>query len=89
LYTTLKRFTAAQARQQFSDVLDSAEKGEAVVVERRGVRFRVHLEKANRRSEHRAPVVELLDPAVASGNWTWEWTAKALRFSARKKRRRR
>jgi hypothetical protein len=88
LYTILKRFSAAQARQQFSEVLDCAEKGEAVVVERRGVRFRLHLEKANRRSEHRAPVVELLDPAVVSGNWTWKWGPKAVRFSARKKRRR-
>jgi len=89
LYITLKRFSAAQARQQFSAVLDSAERGEAIVVERRGVRFCLHVESGKRRSKHRAPVIELLDPAVASGNWTWKWGSKGLRFWARKKRRRR
>ncbi len=37
----MKRYTAAKARQQFSLLLDAAERGEPVIVERRGVRFRI------------------------------------------------
>jgi len=28
-----------------------------------------------------------MDRAVESGNWTWSWTARGLRFSRRKPRR--
>jgi prevent-host-death family protein len=83
----MKRYTAAQARQHLSNVLDAAEAGEPVIIERRGVRFAVHTDKkvATRR---RAPLVEWMDPAVEAGDWTWEWTSKGLRFSGRKPRRR-
>jgi len=84
----MKRYSAAQARQQFSAVLDSAEKGEPVVVERRGVRFCIRTEPAKRSSRRLGPVIELLDPAVASGIWSWKWQSKGLRFSARKRPRR-
>jgi antitoxin (DNA-binding transcriptional repressor) of toxin-antitoxin stability system len=82
----VKRYTAAQARQHLSDVLDAAESGEPVVIERRGVRFAVRPERtaAQRR---RTPVVTWLDPAVERGAWTWTWTAAGLEFSARSRRR--
>jgi prevent-host-death family protein len=35
----MKRYSVAQARQQFAELLDSAERGDAVVIDRRGVRF--------------------------------------------------
>jgi antitoxin (DNA-binding transcriptional repressor) of toxin-antitoxin stability system len=83
----MKRYTAAQARQHLSSVLDAAEAGEPVVIERRGVRFAVRPETkaAGRR---RASLVEWMDPAIEAGNWTWEWTSRGLLFSGRKPRRR-
>jgi len=83
----MRRFTAAQARQHLSNVLDAAEAGEPVVIERRGVRFAVRTEP-KAASRRRTPLVEWMDPAVETGNWTWEWTSKGLRFSGRKPRRR-
>jgi len=83
----MKRYTAAQARQHLSNVLDAAEAGEPVVIERRGVRFAVRTEKKTA-ARRRTPVVEWLDPAVESGNWTWLWTSKGLGFSGHKSRRR-
>ena len=84
----MRRYTAAQARQHFSTVLDAAEAGEPVVIERRGVRFAVRAEQAEKTpARRRRPVIEWMDPAVACGNWTWVWTSKGLRFSARKPRR--
>jgi antitoxin (DNA-binding transcriptional repressor) of toxin-antitoxin stability system len=83
----VKRYTAAQARQHLSDVLDHAESGEPVVIERRGVRFAVRAERKSA-ARRRAPVTTWLDPAVESGNWTWTWTRKGLAFTARSRRRR-
>jgi antitoxin (DNA-binding transcriptional repressor) of toxin-antitoxin stability system len=83
----MKRYSAAQARQHLAAVLDAAEAGESVVIERAGVRFRVQAE-GKRSRRRRPPVVEWLDPAVESGNWSWVWTKRGLRFSARKPRRR-
>jgi len=83
----VKRYTAAQARQHLTDVLNAAESGEPVVIERRGVRFAVRAERKGA-PRRRAPVTAWLDPAVATGNWTWTWTAKGLAFTARSRRRR-
>jgi hypothetical protein len=83
----VKRYTAAQARQHLSDVLDAAESGEPVVIERRGVRFGVRAERTGAR-RRRAPVTAWVDAAVENGAWTWAWTAKGLEFSARRRRRR-
>ena len=85
----MKRYTAAQARQRFAAVLDEAEAGESVVIERRGVRFAVRAEPSRSLpARRRRAVIEWMDPAVASGNWTWVSTTKGLRFSARRPRRR-
>lgn len=83
----MKRYTAAQARQNLSAVLDAAEAGESVVIERRGVRFAVRSQK-KAGTRRRAPVVTWLDPAIESGSWTWDWDAGGLRFSKRRSRRR-
>ena len=37
----MKRYTVAQVRERLSEALDSAEAGKPVVIERRGVRFRL------------------------------------------------
>lgn len=83
----MKRYTAAEARQHLSSVLDAAESGEPVIIERRGVRFAVRTE-AKAASRRRAPVVEWMDAVVESGQWTWDWTSNGLALSKRTSRRR-
>jgi len=86
----MKRFTAAKARQQFSLLLDTAERGESVIIERRGVRFRIRAEQqpALRATSRRVPVIEFVDPAIAAGRWSWDWGPEGLRFVAAKRGRR-
>jgi len=86
----MKRFTAAEARQQFSLLLDTAERGEAVIIERRGVRFRIRTERqpASRATARRTPVIEFVDPSVADGQWSWDWRPEGLHFVAAKRGRR-
>lgn len=80
----MRRYSAAQARQRFSEVLDAAERGQPVVIERRGVRFVVEARRANRgQRAHRKSLIEYLDPAVAAGEWTWTWQADGLAFKRR------
>jgi prevent-host-death family protein len=82
----VKRYTVAQARQRLAEVLDTAQRGEPVVIERRGVRFVVQTERRRRRtSEGRKSVIARLDPAVASGAWTWVGSAAGLRFARRRR----
>lgn len=83
----MKRFTAAKARQQFSLLLDTAERGEAVIIERRGVRFRIRTERqrAIKAALRRAPMIEFVDPSVAAGQWSWDWRPEGLRFVAAKR----
>jgi prevent-host-death family protein len=78
----MKRFTTATAKQRFSLLLDAAERGESVIIERRGVRFRVQPERhAAIKKTRRKPIIEIVDPAVAKGVWQWQWRADRLRFS--------
>lgn len=78
----MKRFTTATAKQRFSLLLDAAERGEAVIIERRGVRFRVQPERqAATKKKRRRPIIEIVDPAVAKGVWQWQGRADGLRFS--------
>ena len=83
----MKRFQAAAARQHLSEVLDAAERGETVIIERRDVQFRVEPVAKRARSIRRAPRFQLVDPALASGEWTWTLGAKGLRFSAKGRRK--
>ena len=84
----MKRYTAAQARQHFAEILDAAERGDPVVIERRGVRFVVEAQQQRRRpSVRRTSIIRYLDPAVAAGEWTWSWDADGLRFKSRRRAR--
>jgi antitoxin (DNA-binding transcriptional repressor) of toxin-antitoxin stability system len=82
-----KRYTVAHVRERLSDALDEAERGVPVFIERHGTRFQLSLapEKAPRTA--RTPKIEILDPAVAEGRWTWEWTPEGVKFRSPRKRR--
>jgi antitoxin (DNA-binding transcriptional repressor) of toxin-antitoxin stability system len=83
----MKRYTVAHVRERLSDALDEAEKGVEVFIERRGTRFRLTLAPPlPKRSRARKRRIEVLDPAVDAGQWTWTWTPRGLSFKPRKRR---
>lgn len=75
----MKRYSVAEARARFSDLLDAAEQGEPAVIERRGVRFVIRPEESPKRAG-RHKMIEYVDPDVARGQWSWDWTATGLEF---------
>jgi antitoxin (DNA-binding transcriptional repressor) of toxin-antitoxin stability system len=82
----MKRYTVSQARERLADVLDEAERGGAVVIERRNVQYVIQAKRTPSRARPRESVIETLDPAVASGQWQWDWTARGARFTGRRRR---
>lgn len=83
----MKHLNVAEARARFGEVLDEAEKGEPVSIERRGVRFRVIAEPHSPSRGKKTPLFDFVDRDVMAGQWTWSLGARGLRFVARKKRR--
>ena len=82
----MKMYTVATLRSRLADALDETERGIPVIIERRGVRYRLSVETARPRRRVPRSVIEIVDPAVAEGQWTWEWTAADLRFRGRRRR---
>jgi len=74
MYTVhVRKYTVARARKHLAEVLDSAEGGEEVVVERRGIRFAIR-PVLPARVRRKAPRVEILDPNVEAGTWSWSFS---------------
>jgi hypothetical protein len=82
----VKGFSVAEARARFGDLLDQAEQGERVVIERRGVRFTLRSEEPSPQPPRKA-FFEWLDPHVEAGEWTWDLTGAGARFRTRKRRK--
>lgn len=83
----MTRINASEARQEFFRLLDAVEKGEAVIVERKGARFRLSLVLPEPVGSPASPVL-VEDPEVLSGNWTWAGDRDGqLQFRPRRKRR--
>ncbi len=87
MYTVhMPRFTATEARKQLFRLLDSAEKGEEVILERRGTRFRIMLDPGPKSGDHPIAPLNVTDKDVLSGEWTWTAGAEGeLQFRARRK----
>ena len=84
----MKRYTATVARERLSEALDEVDRGVPVVIERKGVRYRISREtpKPRTRGAARKPTIEILDTAVADGQWTWDWRPGGLRFRSKRRR---
>jgi antitoxin (DNA-binding transcriptional repressor) of toxin-antitoxin stability system len=75
----MTRSSVARARQQLAHVLDQAEKGETVIIERRGVRFALRAVKMKKaRAQRGAARIEVLDSAIEAGSWSWSWSPDGL-----------
>ena len=90
MYSAMKRFTVAEARARFGDMLDEADEGETVIIERRGVQYTVKTLPARaKKTTRNTRYFDWVDPAVMDGQWTWTLTKKGLRFTPRRPRKRR
>ena len=81
----MKRYTVSAVRERLAEALDAADSGVPVIIERKGVRYRLAVEKSTSPRKARRSYVEILDPAVASGQWTWDWTPKGLTFRGKRR----
>jgi hypothetical protein len=79
----MKKYTVAMVRERLSDALDSALGGEPVFIERKGITYRLSVEPVKKPRKARKPTIEVLDPAVLEGQWTWDWVDGQLQFRAR------
>jgi hypothetical protein len=75
----MKRYSVNQVRMRLAEALDSAERGEVVVIERRGIRFKLESTKPAPRPR-RAPTLRILDAAIETGDWTWKSGPDGLSF---------
>jgi antitoxin (DNA-binding transcriptional repressor) of toxin-antitoxin stability system len=70
----MTRVTATEARQRLFQLLDAAERGESVVLERKGVRFRLVVEPARADPFVAADCpLTVNDQGLLSGEWHWEF----------------
>jgi hypothetical protein len=84
----MKRYRVAEAREQFAAVLDEADASGAVAIERGDVRYVIKPQRRRRAAPRQPPRIDVLDPAIDSGQWTWDLTAAGVRFRAGTRRRR-
>lgn len=82
----MKTYSVSELREQLAAALDRAERGEAVVVARRGRRFRIVAEATSRKPGRDATFFELTDPSTLDRGWSWEWTAPGAPVRLRDRR---
>ncbi len=81
----MKRYSVSLVRERLADALDEAERGLPVVIERRGVLYRLSVDVPQKRRRRRPSRIESVDSAVERGQWSWSWTASGVRLRARRR----
>jgi hypothetical protein len=76
----MKKYTVSLVRERFAQALDEAQRGEPVFIERKGVMYRLSVERPENTARQRKTHFEVLDPAVEAGQWTWDWSPGTLAF---------
>jgi antitoxin (DNA-binding transcriptional repressor) of toxin-antitoxin stability system len=76
----MKKYSVSMVRERLSEALDAADQGKPVLIERRGVTYELTVRKAPARKKKGTPQIDILDPAIATGNWTWDWKKGDLQF---------
>ena len=81
----MKRYPVSVARERLADILDAADAGQRVVIERRGVRYIIEAEPRRRPAPRRRQpaLIKVLDTTIRSGEWTWTWQGTGLAFAPR------
>ena len=80
----MKKYSVSMVRERFAQALDEAQRGEPVFIERGDVVYRLSVER-RKTTRRRKPSIEILDPAVERGQWTWDWSPGRLGFKGRRR----
>jgi hypothetical protein len=84
VYTVhMKKYSVSMVRERFSEALDTAARGEPVFIERKGVLYRLSVERPKKPRKSVTPRFEIIDRALAGGQWTWDWSEGGLSFRPR------
>lgn len=80
-----RSYNVAAARKELSTILNLAESGESVLIERNGTRFRLSAEPRVVRapSKEQEPYVTLLHPSLEAGEWDWHLGPSGAEFVPR------
>jgi hypothetical protein len=76
----MKHYSVAMVRERLADALNEVDRGVPVIIERRGVRYRLTREPQGAARNRRKPIFAWVDTEVLGGEWSWDWTAEGLAF---------
>ena len=80
----MKKYSVSMVRERLAEALDDADRGELVFIERRGVTYELTVRKDPGRRKKTVPQIEILDPTIVAGDWSWEWKKGDLRLRTRR-----
>ena len=80
----MKKYSVSMVRERLAEALDDADRGEPVFIERRGVTYELTVRKDPGRRKKTVPQIEILDPTIVAGDWSWEWKKGDLRLRTRR-----
>jgi antitoxin (DNA-binding transcriptional repressor) of toxin-antitoxin stability system len=83
----VSRYPVSVARERLADLLDDAEAGKPVVIERRGVQYAITAVQPATRPRARRKLIASADAAIESGEWSWTWREGQLAFARPRSRR--
>ncbi len=83
----MKQYSVSELRENLAGALDRAERGEPVVISRRGRRFRLVADTADRSKARPSAFFKVTDPELLDSGWTWEWTPARRQMRLRTKPR--
>ena len=80
----MKKYSVSMVRERLSEALDDADRGKPVFIERRGVTYELTVRKGASRKKKATSQIDVLDPAIVEGNWTWDWDKGDLQLRTRR-----
>jgi len=82
----MKHYSVAVVRERLAEALNEVDRGVPVIIERRGVRYRLTREPQRRAQTAHKPVIQQVDSGVLSGEWSWDWTPEGLALQPKARR---
>jgi hypothetical protein len=81
----MKRYQVAVLRERLSEALDAAYQGVPVMIERKGVEYRLTRAYASKkkRTGGQKQLFQVVDSTLMSADWTWDWSPSGMTLSAR------